>query len=196
MMKVRLRQLGLLSLLATTGFALDYAIDEDAENPRYLSLSDVNTGINPILTIFKGEQFNVTVKDVSWVEFENSTGSDILFWTTTINGALVGEGNYSLAFEDVGRELPDSFFVGTYVLDNKQTANIVVTFNLDDVDTETSNDYQVYAAGLSIVPLILVLVLAMTTKMVHTQSMLGVVFFGLAPMRTHTLFYYSTVRIG
>jgi hypothetical protein len=167
MMNVGLRQLGLLSLLATTGFAFDYAIDEEAKNPRFLNLIDDATGINPILTIFKGEQFNVTVKDVTWTQSENSNDSDTLFWTTTINGALVGEGNYSLA--DVGRELPDAFFVGGYVIDNKQTATIVVTFTLDDVDSETSGNYQVYAAGRSIVPLIIILVLAMTSRMVRTQ---------------------------
>jgi hypothetical protein len=136
---------GLLSLLATTGSAFDYAIDEERENLRYLLLSDVNTGISPIITIFKGEQFNVTVKNVTWThsQSENSTDSDRLFWRTIINGALVGEGNYS--FTDVDRELPDSIFVGTYILDNKQTATVVVTFTLDDVDSETSGDYQVYA---------------------------------------------------
>jgi hypothetical protein len=165
MMKVPLRQLSLLSLLAASGFALDYAID----NPGSLSLADVATGISPILTIFKGDQFNVTVVDVSWTESEISTDSTTLFWTTTIDGALVGEGNYSLAVADVGRELPDTFFVGTYVINSKQTATIVVTFTLDDVDSETSGDYQVYASGLAIVPLIIVLVLAMTTRMVRTQ---------------------------
>jgi hypothetical protein len=167
MKKVRLCQLGLLSLLVTTGFAFDYAIDQEAENPPYLELSDVATGIPDIVSIFKGEQFNVTVKGVSWTESETPTDSDRLFWTTTINGARVGEGNFSLA--GVGRQIPDEFFVGTYVIDKKETATIVVTLTLDGVDSETSGNFQVYAAGLSIVPLIVILMLAMTTRMVRTQ---------------------------
>jgi hypothetical protein len=168
-MKVLLRQLGLLSLLASTGLAFDYAIDEEAENPRYLELIDNATSIRPIVTIFKGQQFNVTVTDVSWTPSDNSTDSDTLIWTTTINGALVGEGTYSLA--DFGRQLPNTFFVGSYVIDNQETATIVVNLILDDVNSETSDNYQVYAAGLSIVPLIVVLVLAMTTRMVRTPSL-------------------------
>jgi hypothetical protein len=166
-MKVRLCQLGLLSLLVTTGFAFDYAINQEAENPPYLELSDVATDIAPIVTIFKGEQFNITVTGISWIESETPTDSDTLFWTTTINGARVGEGNYSLV--GVGRQIPDFFDVGTYVINNKQTATIVVTLTLDGVESETSGNFQVYAAGLSIVPLIVVLTLAMTTRMVRTQ---------------------------
>jgi hypothetical protein len=161
-MKVFLRQLGLFSLLATTGLAFDYAID----NPGVLVLSDVKTGISPIVTIFKGDQFNVTVQGIGWAPAENPTDSDILFWTTAINGNLAGNGTFNLA--EVGRELPTEIEVGTYLLNSKGTANIVVTLSLDGVDSTTSGSYQVYAAGLSIVPLIIVLVLAMSTRMVRT----------------------------
>lgn len=162
MMKTLLRQLGLVSLLATTGLAFDYAI----ENPGSLLLSDVKTGISPIVTIFKGDEFNVTVQDISWEPVENATDSDTLFWRTFINGNLAGNGTFSLA--DVGRELPTEIQVGTYLINDKGTADIVVTLSLDGVDSTTSGSYQVYAAGLSIVPLIVILMLAMSTRMVCT----------------------------
>jgi hypothetical protein len=162
MMKFLLRQLGLVSLLATTGLAFDYAIYD----PGVLVLSDVNTGISPIVTIFKGDEFNVTVQDIGWEPAENATDSDTLFWTTFINGNLAGNGTVSLA--DIGRELPTKIPVGTYLINDKGTADIVVTLTLDGVNSTTSGSYQVYAAGLSIVPLIVILVLAMGTRMVCT----------------------------
>ena len=157
------RQLAFFSLLAAAVHAFDYEISD----PGLLVLSDVATGISPISTIFLNQEFNVTVENIAWAPAENQTGSDILFWSTTINGAVAGRGNISLL--DYGSILPTSIETGTYAISKKGTYTIVVTLSLDDVDTEASGSYQVYAAGLSIVPLVVVLVLASTTRMVRTQ---------------------------
>lgn len=185
MIKVILRQLGFFSLLATAVHAFNYEISD----PGYLVLDDVATGIPSIVTIFTNEEFNVTVEGIAWAPVEtanNQTSSDILFWTTTINGAVAGRGNISLL--DYGSILPSSIEAGTYLINKKGTATIVVTFSLDDVDTEASGSYQVFAAGLSIMPLVVVLVFALTTRMVRKRvlkSVLVNVVYRFAPTRTN-----------
>lgn len=128
--------------------------------------------LSGLSTMFIGEEVNVTVIGVEWVPKENITDDTTLFWSTSLNGVVQETGNYSLA--DVGRELPTSFKVGQVKTGDKGTTTIAVTLSLDEIEQETSEEYTTYAKGVSIVPLIIILVLAMSTRMVEFSLYTGI----------------------
>ena len=125
--------------------------------------------------MFIGEDVNVTLVGMVWEPTQDVTNDTTLFYDTFVNGMLEASGNFSLA--DVDRELPSELFCGTVSGDAKGTTTITVVLSLDDViydDPPAENSYQTYAPGLSIIPLIIVLVLAMTTRMVEFSLYMGV----------------------
>ena len=125
--------------------------------------------------MFTGEEVNVTLEGMVWEPKQNATNDTTLFYDTFVNGMLEDSGNFSLA--DVGRELPSELFCGTVSSGTKGTTTITVVLSLDDViydDPPAENSYQTYAPGLSIVPLLIVLILAMTTRMVEFSLYMGV----------------------
>lgn len=123
-------------------------------------------------TMFIGEPVNVTLQGIVWEQSEEPGNDTMFFYETFVNGELQAKGNYSL--EGVGRELPSEAFVGTVTSDTKGTTTISVTVTLDDVVSETDASFQTYKPGLSIVPLLVVLLLAMTTRMVEFSLYMGV----------------------
>jgi hypothetical protein len=125
--------------------------------------------------MFIGEGVNVTLVGITWEPKENVTNDTTLFFDTFVNGALAASGNFSLA--DVGRELPSELFCGTVSSSVKGTTTITVILSLDDViydDPPAENSFQTYSPGLSIVPLIIILILAMMTRMVEFSLYMGV----------------------
>jgi len=122
--------------------------------------------------MFIGEEVNVTLADIVWEPAEVATNATTVFYETSVNGVVQATGNYSL--EGVGRELPSDGFVGTVKSNQKGTSTITVVLTLDNVVSETGASYQTYAPGVSIVPLILILILAMTTRMVEFSLFVGI----------------------
>jgi Na+/H+ antiporter NhaC len=54
------------------------------------------------------------------------------------------------------------------------TATIEVILELDSSESSTSGEFQVYRAGVSLIPLFLILILAMTTQMVELSLFTGI----------------------
>lgn len=74
-------------------------------------------------------------------------------------------GNVSL--EEVGRALPTSIDAGTINVDKKGRYTIEVRMSIDGHSAKASSEYEAYGAGVAIIPLLVVLVLAITTHMVR-----------------------------
>jgi hypothetical protein len=160
-----------ISIFSPTGTvtAFDYSLDFEAEEPPALSLTDVVTGIPDIKTLFIGEPTLVTVKDLSWMFNDgNASGVDLLLWTTSVDGVVVASGNYSLL--EFGRQLPTSVEAGTFTVSSSGMHEVVVTLSVDGSSGDVTGDYAAYKSGVSLIPMILVLVMAMTTQMVHATK--------------------------
>lgn len=122
--------------------------------------------------MFIGQDVNVTLANIVWEPVENATNASVVFYKTSVNGVVQATGNYSLI--GIGRELPTSGFAGTVKSDTKGTATIKGVVSLDNVESETDSSYQTYAPRVSIVPLIMVLLLAISTRMVEFLLFTGV----------------------
>jgi hypothetical protein len=113
---------------------------------------------------------------------------------------VLATGKFSLA--DVDRELPSELNVGTVPVAGKGRATISVTLELDGAETVVERWVQSYGAGVAIIPLILVLVMALSTRMVEF-SLFTCVFVGSCIVEgevnsgfKRTLDKYILVRYG
>ncbi|KAL3924883.1 MAG: hypothetical protein SGILL_000776 [Bacillariaceae sp.] len=164
----------LLSLLVGALFLLtpsdgfDYNISYAGD----IVLVDNSTGIGGIVTLFLDDVTNVIVDGVSW-EFTGMDGGDaVLTFQTLLNGQVQDEGIVDLG--GVERELPTSLEVGS-VKTNKGGANTIeVILQIDGYEAATGGDYQAYGAGVSIIPLLFILFMALGTKMVELSLFLGI----------------------
>lgn len=158
-----------LALNVWKSSAFDYGLVEEPEDPGIL-LSDVETGITDIKTIFINSLISVEATGIQWEELpEGEATPDVLEWKTTVDGQVQASGVFNLT--DIGRELPSEMMVGEITVGSNGRHQIVVTLTLGDTFFETSGEYESYAAGVSIIPLLLILVLAATTHMVRSTTM-------------------------
>ena len=145
--------------------AFDYAIDDGGS----IVLTDSATKISELRTFFRNELTQVSLKDVTWTANDDSAATNnnsttTLIWETLVDDTVVDSGEVSL--EDVGRELPTEFEAGEVQVSSDVT--ITVRLTLDGSTTEVASSYQTYRPGVSLIPLLLVLVLSMTTHMVRS----------------------------
>jgi hypothetical protein len=137
-----------------------------------LVLTDVSTSITDVVTLFTNEELLVTADGIEWEQTGAINGSDnLLFFETLVNGKVQATGNVSLA--NVGRELPGSIDAGTIKVEKGGRYTIEVVLTLDESEASTSNSFEAYAAGVAIIPLLVVLLFAVTTHMVSRQTDLG-----------------------
>jgi hypothetical protein len=140
-------------------------------------------------TIFKDDVTLVSVVDLEWTQKENFTGPVLnatLNWITFVDDVEQDSGSILL---NVDRELPTSVDAGSVKITKKGRATITVSLTVDNDDSNSGyakDEYSVYGRGASIVPLIVVLVLAMTTRMVSC-----VVVFFLASLGLLSVFFLS-----
>jgi hypothetical protein len=164
--------MSLLGFLPTS-WAFEYTFNGEAEGLG-LSITDVTTGISNVQTLFIDEIHSVSVQGVEWMIQEDvmtnnttSTEGFLLLWSTMVDGTVVATGNVSLT--DLGQLLPTSIDAGTFTVtsNGKHTVEVIMTIN-GDIATEliVSDSYVAYQAGVSIIPMILVLIMAMMTQMV------------------------------
>ena len=73
----------------------------------------------------------------------------------------------SVSLEEVGRELPTSIDAGTIKVDKGGRYSIEVRMTIDGSKASADGEYEAYGAGVAIIPLLVVLVLAVTTHMVR-----------------------------
>ena len=126
----------------------------------------------------------MSVSDLAWEDtgsdLNTTTGSTTLFWETGVDDEVQSSGSYDLL--DFGFQLPTEIDAGFISVDSSGSHTVFVRFSgttgVDgDQSVETDATYQSYAAGVSIIPLIVVLVMAMTTQMVEF-SLFCTVFIG------------------
>lgn len=162
-----MKVLSLLSLVAAAN-AFDYGLVDGSGG---LSLTDTATGIGGIQTLFTGEDVSVEVSGIEWEKVEGVEGSsDTLFYETFLDGELQASGNVSLA--DVERDLPSSFDAGLINVPKGEggSHSVEVKLSVDQSESTVGGSYEAFGAGVAIIPLLVVLVLAMTTHMVSRPS--------------------------
>mmetsp|Transcript_17639 Transcript_17639/g.49954 ORF Transcript_17639/g.49954 Transcript_17639/m.49954 type:complete len:826 (-) Transcript_17639:210-2687(-) len=153
--------------------AFDYEVDPDAVGS--ISLMDLETEIDGIKTIFRDDEVAVSVTDIGWKEPEtpiDGGGSSTLFWTTAVDGVEKESGEVDLT--DVKREMPTSFDAGKIKATDSGSVTITVTMTLDGNEQSTSRKVEVYGRGVSVIPLLLILFLAMGTRMVELSLFIGI----------------------
>ena len=145
--------------------SMEYALDEAS-----LTLNDVTTGVSDILTIFDNYEFEL-LTSLSWASISPGVNSsNILKWVTTVDGKDVGSGEVSLA----ARQLPSEIDTGTATVSKAGKHTVAVTLSLDDTVVYVAEDYQSYNAGVAIIPLLTIIGLALSLKMVEVSMGFGV----------------------
>lgn len=170
--------LAAVALFSSTPFAraFDYTPIIDGEDAKQI-LTDNTTGIDHLHTIFIGDATLVLVDGVEWIKNEEvgNSSSSILKWETSVNGVVQDSGEIDMSVYD--RELPTSIETGMIQVDQKQTSTVSVTVMMEGAEEMSSTNeasYQTFRAGVTLVPLILILILALTTRAVEISLFSGV----------------------
>ena len=152
------------------------AFDYGLAGAGSLTLTDKATGIGDIRTIFVDEDVSVVVTGVEWQASNSNSSVDFLRWETLIDGDVTKTGRVNLS--DVSAlDLPTSIEAGELKIPDSGRHTITVNLYIDESEASVNDDYETFQAGASIVPLLVVLVLAMTTQMVEF-SLLFAIFVG------------------
>ena len=161
-------------LVALSSMRSTCAFDYDLASVGSISLMDSATSISDVVTLFLDQAVIVSVSDLEWVpivkDYEYNEDENILHYETRVDGILQEEGNISL--KDVGRELPSSIDVGEIIVTKAGRHEINVTITVVDSREEgatvsTVAEYESYNKGLAIIPLMIIMILAVTTNMVR-----------------------------
>lgn len=147
--------------------SFDYSLNPSSPEVRF-DLIDVETGISNIKTLFIHELTSVSVKGISWVVNdvnETNKRNHEIIWTTYVDGIEVDNGTFSLV--GVRRELPTQVSAGSFEVYSRGIHNITVRLVVDDSELIVTEEYNAYKMAVSIVPLLVVLLLAILTNMVR-----------------------------
>jgi hypothetical protein len=153
-------------------------------------------------TVFTDDLVQVTVDKIAWEPVANFNGTadatPMIVWTTFVNGQALARGNYSL--NEAGRILPSTLTVGTVPINARGKVTVRVVLELDGAETTAERTIQSFGSGVAIIPLILVLIMSLTTHMVEF-SLFTCVFVGSCIVEgevidgfTRTLDRYLLVR--
>ena len=144
---------------------MDYALDGAS-----MTLSDMTTGVSDIITLFDNYEFEI-VTSLSWASISPAVNSsNILKWVTSVDGEDVGSGEFTIA----SRQLPSEIDTGTATVSKSGKHTVAVTVSLDDTVVYAVENYQSFKAGVAIIPLIIIIGLAMSLKMVEVSMGFGV----------------------
>jgi hypothetical protein len=156
----------MLSKLAFLAFAIQtVAFDYDIVGGGSVVLTDVATQISPLSTLFVDEAVYVVADGLEWEANGGDGSTGTLIFETFLDGKLVASGNQSLA--EVGRSLPTSIDAGTVTVPKGGRYTIEVVLKVDESEASASGEYEAYGAGVAILPLLVILLLAVTTNMVR-----------------------------
>ena len=154
--------------------AFDYAIDQD-ESGLVLFLTDKATGIEGdtgLQSLHNGDTVSVSVTGIVWMEAKIATDFSTLTYIGSLNGIVVDTNTIDLAKD--GKLLPGSVDVGEVTVEGSGRNTISIDLLLDGVTATSENEYQSFAAGVSIIPLVVILIFAATTQIVELSLMLGI----------------------
>ena len=132
-----------------------------------IELIDKETSIPGIKTIFKDKPALVSVSGIEWELSETPTDTLALTWKTLVDGKEIATGSVDL--NSTSRVLPTSVDVGEIVISDRGRSTVEVVLTVDDSSASATAEFQVFGSGAAIVPLLIILFLAMTTKMVRTD---------------------------
>ena len=131
-----------------------------------ISLTDVDTEISGLATIFTGEPILVSVSGLSWddADMTNTT----IMYETFVNGKSAASGEVALN----DGSLPTQVDAGTITLEKKDrgTTTIRVEITSGESAASTSAKYQSFRNGTAIIPLLVVLFFAATTRIVSHRK--------------------------
>ena len=160
-------------IIPLAGLQASRAFDYNITATGGLSLFDVKSGIDEVLTLFTNEVVTVSVIDIEWgPRTFPANSSNNASYMTYIDGKLAVVGSVDLS--DVGRELPTSVSAGDIKVSSGGSHTIKVVLAIDSDEIETEFTYQAFKPGASLVPLIVVLVLALTTRQVEISLGLAI----------------------
>lgn len=160
----------LLSVGVTLTQGFDYLIDE--ESSLDLFLTDVESGIENLQSLHTGDKITVDIVGIGWAASATVTDTTNITYTTLLDGKAVATGSVDLS-ED-GKTLPSSISAGEITVENAGNRRITVQLELDGVVSIAENEYQAYGAGVAILPLIVIVILAATTQMVELSLFCGI----------------------
>ena len=160
--------LAALLLLATTALAQE------------IVLNDVATGATDVKTMFKNKDYDVFVTSIDWGDLTPTSVS----YVTSVNGKEQASGTIELDPTDLPAEVP----TGTVSVSSGGTQTVTVEWIFDasaaassgnsteasEADGSTSRNYQAFGAGATLVPLIIILLLAVTTQIVELSLTTGI----------------------
>jgi hypothetical protein len=160
------RTIALLGLASPTVLAFDYQIT----GSESIVLTDVETGIDKIATIFTDEQILVSVDGLTWEPSTTNVteSNNLLVWETFLDGQLQPQASGTQSLADTGRILPTRIDAGEIVVGSGGRVNIRVEITVDGNTITTEKEFEAYGSGVSIIPLLVVLVFALSTRMVRT----------------------------
>ena len=161
--------------ITSSSASFDYMLNPEPDEPAALFITDEATGIEGVITLFIDEVHLVTVTGLDWIVNEAATNvtstSGVLAWETIVDGLVMAQG--TVALSEAGQLLPDSLDAGSFVVtsNGKHTVEVILRID-DDPATEliVGNEYVAYRSGVSIIPMILVLVMAMVTQLVRDRK--------------------------
>ena len=136
-----------------------------------ISLIDLETSYPDIVAIHNNVEFEV-IAGLSWADeiyVESSTNE--LIYEMTVDGKLHGAGTIDL---NESRSLPSAISCGAASVGTSGTHVIGVTIKIDESESGTVKDYQSFVAGVSFVPLIVILLFAATTQKVELSLGFGI----------------------
>jgi len=112
----------------------------------------------------------VIVGGLEWEEDEpsNNNTDATMHWKTGVNGVVLSTGSYDI--RTFGRRLPDSLDCGQLSVNKSGSHTVFVHFSgplTREQPVTTERNYQSYEARVSILPLLTVLILAVTTRKVE-----------------------------
>lgn len=148
-------------------YTLDYAVYPGESG---IILNDIKTDIPNIVTPFTYELFAVVAK-IGWTSMDPISTSGVLEWATKVDGKEVERGEYTLGSSS---QLPRTLSVGTASFASSGRHTVEVTLKIDDTVIILEENYVSYPAGVSIIPLVVIVGLAMILKMVEVSMGFGV----------------------
>lgn len=140
-------------------------------NVKSIQLNDLETSTPDIAVIHNNVDFEV-VAGLTWAEdiyVESSTNE--LTYEMTVDGKLHGAGVIDL---NESRALPTIISCGSAVVDTSGSHTIGVTVKIDESTSSNEEEYQSFVAGVSFIPLIIILLFAATTHKVELSLGLGI----------------------
>jgi hypothetical protein len=129
------------------------------------------------VTAFENSRVDIIIRGLGWEpEVENDQhrqSNATVYWSTSIQGVLVANGTYSLD-PSVDR-LPESLNVGHAILKERGRLEVTVAVAYLDHMIVTSTSVQVYPSMVAVLPLLALICLAISTKMVEFSLFVAIV---------------------